>query len=289
MFPGRSPCRALVACAAVALIAGAGTALAPAPAAAQGLRAMAAPVQPQSLVRAEIRPGWTTPSGSRMAALHLRLAEGWKTYWRIPGEAGIAPRFDWSGSQNLAEVRLHWPQPEVFDQAGYRSIGYRGELVLPIELVPRRAGRPIVLDGALALGVCDEICVPVDLTVGAVLRGSGAPDPAIARALAAGPQPATRAGLGAVRCAIEPAARGMRLSLRAALPRQGSGETVVLELPGQDLWVSDQRSWREGGQLVAEARVRAPGGEAVAIDRSAVAFTVLGGAQMLEHTGCTGD
>ena len=56
------------------------------------------------VVAAEILPGWTSASGTRIAALHLTLTPGWHTYWRIPGEAGIAPRFDWGRSQNVASV-----------------------------------------------------------------------------------------------------------------------------------------------------------------------------------------
>lgn len=242
----------------------------------------------QPMVRAELRPGWVTERGTRMAALHLQLAEGWKTYWRIPGEAGIAPRIDFTGSQNLAEARLHWPRPVVFYQAGLRSIGYLGELVLPIELTPRRAGRPIALQAEINIGVCDEICVPVDLNLSAALRGAGAEDRLIARSLATAARPAGPAGLQAARCGVEPGARGTDLTLRATLPAQGRGEHLILEIPGSGYWISDRDSWREGGELVGRARVRAPGGGAVAIDRSAVAFTVLGAEQMLEHRGCTG-
>jgi len=252
-------------------------------------RPVAIPLLERPLVRAELRPGWTTPDGTRMAALHLHLAEGWKTYWRIPGEAGIAPRIDFSGSQNLADVRLHWPRPVIFDQSGFRSIGYRGELVLPLELTPRRAGRPIALSVDLAIGVCDDICVPVDLTVTGALRGAGAADPVIQRALATTARPAGPAGLTRARCATAPTDRGVSLTLRAALPQQGRGEALILEMPGTGYWLSDQRSWREGGELIAQARVRAPGGAPVAIDRSAVSFTVLAPDQMLEHRGCTGD
>ena len=39
--------------------------------------------------------GWQMPNGHRMAALHLRLAPHWKTYWRAPGDAGIPPQFNW--------------------------------------------------------------------------------------------------------------------------------------------------------------------------------------------------
>ena len=53
-----------------------------------------------------------------MAAVEIRLAPGWHTYWRVPGEAGIPPRFDWSGSQNLAAVAYEWPRPEIIVSYG---------------------------------------------------------------------------------------------------------------------------------------------------------------------------
>lgn len=257
-------------------------------AAAQGPRAPMSALQPGHLVHAELLPGWETPQGTRMAALHLQLAPGWKTYWRIPGEAGIAPRFDWSESQNLGGVRIHWPRPEVFDQGGYRSIGYHGELVLPIELTPRRPGRPILLAGAISIGVCDEICVPVDLSVSAAMRGAGGRDPRIAGALATVARPAQEGGLrGALRCGVQPSARGLDVTLRATLPPLGGEELMLLELPGTPLWVGESRTWREGGELVAHARVRAPRGQAATLDRGRVAVTFLGGSGLLEHEGCT--
>ena len=54
------------------------------------------------VLQATLLPGWQTASGSHMAAVDLTLAPGWKTYWRSPGDAGIPPRFDWSGSKNVA-------------------------------------------------------------------------------------------------------------------------------------------------------------------------------------------
>lgn len=257
----------------------------PAPSRAAG----AGGLQIGQLVRAEILPGWITPQGTRMAALHLRLAEGWKTYWRIPGEAGIAPRFDWSSSQNLAEVRVHWPQPTVFDQGGFQSIGYHDELILPLELVPARTGVPMVLDGRINIGVCDDICVPADLAVTAALRGPGSRDAQIERALASSARPARDAGIGAVRCSTEPARRGLALHLRATLPRQGANEHLVMELPGTGYWISDTRTWRDGADLLAEARIVAPRGQSVSFQRSDLNVTVLGGTRMLEHRGCTGE
>jgi DsbC/DsbD-like thiol-disulfide interchange protein len=240
------------------------------------------------LVQAELRPGWMTERGTRMAALHLRLADGWKTYWRIPGEAGIAPRLDWSASQNLADVRVHWPRPVMFDQGGFRSIGYLGELVLPLELTPHNGARPIALSGVINIGVCDEVCVPIDLSLSLAMRGSGSPDAMIARALANGAEPADRAGLSAARCGVEPGNRGLNVTLRATLPRQGREEHLIMEMPGTGYWVSDSQTWRDGGDLVGQARIRAPGGAPVSFDRSRLAFTVLTADRMLVHLGCIG-
>ena len=39
------------------------------------------------------------PKGTYLGALRLTLKDGWKTYWRAPGDAGIPPQFDWNGSQ----------------------------------------------------------------------------------------------------------------------------------------------------------------------------------------------
>ena len=251
-------------------------------------RAQGAGALPPQIVLAELRPGWQTGDGTHVAALHLRLAEGWRTYWRIPGDAGLAPQFDWSRSQNAVSVRARWPRPVVFDQNGYRSIGYERELVLPFEVQPQRADRPVALAARITLGICQDICIPVDLSLEQVLRGGTAPDALITAALAKGAVPGAAAGLGPVVCRFTPDATGVEMEARARLPRQAGSETLVMELPGTDYWIQQMTSWREGDDLVARARVRAPGGGAVGIERASVAFTILTEARMLTHRGCTG-
>lgn len=240
------------------------------------------------IVQGELRHGWRTERGTHMAALHLRLAPGWKTYWRIPGEAGIAPQLDWSRSQNVASVIAHWPRPMVFDQNGFRSIGYDGELVLPLEFTPRNQGRPMALVAQVTIGLCNETCVPVDLTLSLPLRGEGAPDPLISAALSRRAESAGASGLMQATCRVEPGERGADLTLRATLPRLGAHEYMVMELPGTSYWVSDSQTWREGGELVARARVRAPARGPVSIDRRTVSFTILTDERMVVHQGCIG-
>ena len=47
------------------------------------------------------------------------MAPGWHTYWRYPGDSGVPPRFDFSGSDNLASAQvLLSGAAAVIDEAG---------------------------------------------------------------------------------------------------------------------------------------------------------------------------
>jgi len=243
------------------------------------------------VLAADLMAGWRTGPDRHMTALHIALAPEWKTYWRSPGEAGIPPEFDWSGSHNVGAVRLYWPRPEVFAVNGLRSIGYHNELVLPIEVTALDPARPIHLRMEVALGVCRDICMPASLDLATDLPapasvGAATPDPVIRAALRAQPDSARAAGLRAITCRVDPIADGLHLTATLQLPPTGGDETVVLE-PGQTaIWVSDAQSDRQGGQLTASADLVAESGAAFSLDRSAVTVTVLGRDRAVEISGC---
>ena len=252
------------------------------------LMATAATAQSSPVRHAEILPGWVESNGQRLAALRLELAPGWHTYFRIPGDSGLAPVFDWSESQNLGGLRAIWPAPQVFEQNGYVSFGYEDELILPLEITPATPGRPVALMGRLEIGVCRDTCVPAEVSVAAALRGEGAPDARIRRSLEQRADPAAEAGLSRATCHLEPAARGARLVLRATLPALGSREHLVIDPPEGGMRVASTRSWREGNDLVAEVALRSPQGAPLAFDRGALGFAVLTGERMFTARGCTG-
>jgi DsbC/DsbD-like thiol-disulfide interchange protein len=95
-----------------------------------------------------------------VAGLEIVLADGWKTYWRMPGDSGVPPSFDWTGSGNLAKATTLFPAPVRMPEAGGMAIGYKGSVLLPIRIVPQDPTRPVSLKLALELGVCREICIP---------------------------------------------------------------------------------------------------------------------------------
>src|SRR5215470_10497297 len=55
-------------------------------------------------------------SGARVfrAGVEITLKPGWKTYWRYPGDSGVPPSLDFSGSQNLKAVTVLHPAPQRF-------------------------------------------------------------------------------------------------------------------------------------------------------------------------------
>ncbi|MEM9967455.1 MAG: protein-disulfide reductase DsbD domain-containing protein [Pseudomonadota bacterium] len=239
-------------------------------------------------ITGEILAGWQRPDGTRMAAIRLTLASGWKTYWRAPGDGGIPPEFDWSKSVNLRGTQLHWPTPTIFQQAGMQSYGYEGELILPITLIPRRSGRAMNIEVSIDMGVCREICIPHQMELSAIIDDANmTPNANIAAALAARPYSAQEAGVGATQCQLRPNGSGLEIEVRVNLPSTGGKEVVVLE-PGQNgLWVGQMTSSRSGKTLVATGDLVSEQGGSIFLDRSAVTITVLGQRRTVEIVGCT--
>lgn len=250
----------------------------------------ALPARAQSvsdIVSAELLPGWTTPSGTHMAAIRLTLSQGWKTYWRSPGDAGIPPTFDWAGSENIRALRLHWPTPQVFHFNGMQTIGYARELVLPVEVWPERAGQPIRLETELDLGVCRDICVPATLSLSSDLRMADKPDnPAIRAALKARPATGREAGVRSHRCTVTAATGGLRMRAEIDMAALGPDEVVVIETADPAIWVAEATTRREGNRLFAETDLVAPDRKPFALDRSGLTISVLAKGRAVELSGC---
>lgn len=238
------------------------------------------------VLSAQLRPGWQMENGSHMAAVELVLAPGWKTYWRSPGDAGIPPSFDWSASENVESVRIHWPAPLVFELNGMQTIGYHDHLVLPVEIAPKDPARPVRLAVSVELGVCDEICLPANLTLSSDLAAPGAPDAAIRSALAKRAATAGEAGVSNVSCAIAPIDDGLRVTATVRMPDPGRPEVVAFETTNREVWVAEAVTERRGGELVSTTELVPPSGTPFALDRSGITMTILAANGAVEVRGC---
>jgi DsbC/DsbD-like thiol-disulfide interchange protein len=96
------------------------------------------------------------------AGIEIRLKPGWHTYWRYPGDAGVPPRFDFQGSQNVKSVDVRFPAPKRLPEGGMTAIGYDRDVILPLTIVAQDAGKPVLLRLKLDYAVCEKLCVPAD-------------------------------------------------------------------------------------------------------------------------------
>ena len=98
-----------------------------------------------------------------LGGIAFQLQPGWKTYWRTPGDSGVPPRFDFSKSENIEAVTVLWPAPATFDDgAGGHSLGYHGQIILPLRIVAKNADKPMMLRAAINYAVCEKLCIPVE-------------------------------------------------------------------------------------------------------------------------------
>lgn len=117
------------------------------------------------------------------AGVEIRLDPGWKTYWRYPGDSGVPPTFSFDGSTNIKSIAVQWPAPErLADGGGIYSIGYAGDVILPLKVTPADAGLPSLLHLAVNYAVCGTLCVPAKAALALKLTGHGGDDAILERA-----------------------------------------------------------------------------------------------------------
>ena len=162
--------------------------------------------------------GAPTGSGEWRAGVEIKLMDGWKTYWRYPGDSGVPPILDFSGSDNVNDVAVFYPGPTRFpDGAGGQSIGYKGDVIWPLRVTPKDARKPVVLRLKLDYAACEKLCVPAKAAAELSLdaHGSSAPNAALAAAEAGVPTPG-RVG------------DGQPLSIKAVHRESGTGKPKIV-------------------------------------------------------------
>lgn len=172
--------------------------------------------------------------GAPLAGVEIVLEPGFRTYWRSPGEAGLAPSLDWSGSANLERAEVLWPAPTRFEEAGSVSYGYRDVVILPVRILPGDPSRPVRLDLKLLYGACRDICIPAEVALSLDLPAQVpvGPHPSIREALARVPQPqplGAEEALSVLR--LDPAAEGRGLVVTVRAPAGPPAPQLFVEGP----------------------------------------------------------
>jgi DsbC/DsbD-like thiol-disulfide interchange protein len=196
-------------------------------------------------------PPAAQPGKSYLAGVEIALADGWKTYWRSPGDAGVPPAFEWAASTNVAAVNVRYPAPVRMHESGAEVLGYKGVVIFPLEVVPKDAGKPVGLDLVVSLGICRDICIPAEAKLSLTLPPSllqGKPLPALVAALERVPKPASKAGANAPH--VEQAKAVLdgerpHLTIDARFPPGSRGGDVFIEAP-DSIYIPQPRRLSDG-------------------------------------------
>ena len=166
--------------------------------------AWASSPDPAGLVRVDLlsEDSAIAPARSFWVGVRLAMREHWHTYWRNPGDAGLATDIAWRLPEGFTAGPIVWPTPSQINVDPVATYGYEGDAVLLVRITPPAtldAAGPVRLGADVSYLVCERECIPgeshVTLDIAVAPGDAGArPDPATAGLFAAArarlPQPA---------------------------------------------------------------------------------------------------
>ena len=103
-------------------------------------------------------------SAKAWLVLTLQHAPGWHTYWKNPGDAGLATQLTWAAPPGIEVGPALWPEPERIALGDLINFGYTGisSLIAPLRLnkTLQALGSPPVVKLHASWLVCRQECIP---------------------------------------------------------------------------------------------------------------------------------
>lgn len=223
--------------------------------------------------------------------LQIQMGEGWHTYWRSPGMAGLPPQLDWSESRNdtgnVKDVTLLYPAPRRYTDFGMETIGYRQSVIFPLDVTLLHPGQATVLKVMANLLVCNQTCVPKIFNLSLSLPAGGAGEAAEA-ALLKNARAAVPTRAGSTRSGetlrIEKLERqGDRLSFHVTAEQGLSTPDIFVENEKDISFSAPEIIWKEGHRhavLTVKPTDKLP--EGITLDKMPVVATLVDGDHAVE-------
>ena len=244
-------------------------------------------------------------TGDLFLGVEIRIDDGFKTYWRNPGDAGIPPRFDWSRSVNVKSAEVLYPAPSRLADPAGQTLGYKHAVLFPIRLVREDDGAPADVQLKLSYAVCGTLCIPAEANLAirlpAAADAGAGPSLAIEQGLARVPRRhdgQRLAALGDDRAAPAPAlprvdtvrleegSGGRRLSITVAQPSGArAGDLFVEGPPDWYLPLANATARRQNGAIEEVDDLVALDGipASAALTGTMLKFTIVGGGAAAEQ------
>lgn len=122
--------------------------------------------QEEDLLKAQIIAETTTiqPGHPFWVAIRIDITEGWHSYWKNPGDSGMAASIQWDLPAGFIPGQTEWPYPASFEVNGLTGYGFEGQTWLLTQITPPK---DLKIDSSVDLNanirwlVCsDTTCVP---------------------------------------------------------------------------------------------------------------------------------
>ena len=123
-----------------------------------------------------------TPGIPFWVGLHMRIQEGWHTYWQNPGDSGAPTRLQWDLPEGFTAGEIVWPHPYRFPVGPLVNYGYADQTLLLVQITPpaELMEDQIQLQARADWLVCQQECIPesaeLSLELPTIL-GDPAPNP----------------------------------------------------------------------------------------------------------------
>ena len=120
-------------------------------------------------VRAELlayAPQGVAPGQPVWVGLQIAHQPEWHTYWKNPGDSGLATSLTWTLPPGVTAGDIAWPVPHKIRIGTLANYGFEGTLLLPVPLTISPDFKPSLLAGALEVKlhaawlVCRKECIP---------------------------------------------------------------------------------------------------------------------------------
>ncbi|OAP49549.1 protein-disulfide reductase DsbD domain-containing protein [Sinorhizobium americanum] len=224
------------------------------------------------------------PDGSIPAVLEIKLESGWKTYWRDPGASGIPPQITLDPAGGVALEAIRFPAPKTFGEGPGRYVGYDSSVAFPLTLKRVSGEKDLTVRATVFLGVCEDICIPVQGTLDLTLKGGVFDNPLdgarIDEAVAALPKPPSE-DFRVTKTAFDEQAGTIHLDLR--LPRNEGKPEIFLAGPAGISFGAPVVGDLSGDERRVDIPVKLFGKDRK-IGGKAIALTVRAGYRSMETT-----
>ena len=107
------------------------------------------------------------PGDTVMAGISLQMQPGWHSYWRNPGDSGLATKVKWNLPSSITAGEIQWPVPEKLSTPPLITYDYNGQAILLVllKIAADAPAGPMDIEAKVSWQECAEQCILGNTTV----------------------------------------------------------------------------------------------------------------------------